>query len=713
MSTARHPHLRFCAAACLLAFLSAHARANSGDAPSLAAYQRAQGLRQVLEAIPGPQRSGADYAKVLKAYRAVYHGDPGSAKADDSIVAVAELLAEEGRTLHSQKALNDAIGQYEFLRAQYPYSQYRFAALLAEGEIYHADLADRDHATAVFEKFLKAYPNNSLATQARVELAAIHKEEAADASPAHDRKPAAPAALLERAAKSAPAKSAETSSSAGLKLAASDTDSAAAPSSASDTDSAASATPVDAETAEARSQPATVTGLHYWPHSSNTRIAIDVGDQVKYVSARIARPNRIYFDLRGTRLAPRMKEKSIVVKDDSLLTRIRAAQFSSQVTRIVLDVGPNVDYTAFFLPNPWRLIIDVHKRDASPASEPLMEAGKRESSNRVLANGAPTSASPSPASSGARPHAKNELESITAINAAQTAAPDMGKPGGEGSALPAIQSLANDETNVPSDAEDFPPVHQAGSTAEGERSLARTLGLKVGRIVIDAGHGGYDCGSIGPGGLEEKDITLDVALRLGRLLKNRLGADVVYTRHNDTFIPLQTRTAIANKAHADLFISIHANSSSDPDVRGVESYYLNFTTAPDALKVAARENADSNESVANLSDLVKEIALQDKIEESREFAADVQRSLYGGLEAGNVGFRNRGVKKAPFVVLIGANMPSILAEISFLTNPKDARKLRQPAYRQRIAESLYRGVALYINGLNGVRLAENGVRSGN
>ena len=196
-----------------------------------------------------------------------------------------------------------------------------------------------------------------------------------------------------------------------------------------------------------------------------------------------------------------------------------------------------------------------------------------------------------------------------------------------------------------------------------------------------------------PGGSKKRQVVLDVALRLGKLLKQRLGADVIFTRDNDTFIPLETRTAIANKAQADLFLSIHANSSPDSSARGVETYYLNFTTSPDALEVAARENAVSDESIHELSDLVKKITLKDKIDESREFAADVQKSLYGDLEDGNPGLRDRGVKKAPFVVLIGANMPSILAEISFLTNSDDARELQQPAYRQRIAESLYRGVA--------------------
>ena len=248
---------------------------------------------------------------------------------------------------------------------------------------------------------------------------------------------------------------------------------------------------------------------------------------------------------------------------------------------------------------------------------------------------------------------------------------------------------------------------EAVPTSAGQRSLVRALGLKIGRIVVDAGHGGHDSGTLGPEGIEEKEVVLDVALRLGKILKQRLGADVIYTRDDDTFIPLETRTAIANKAQADLFISIHANSSQDPSARGVETYYLNFTSSPDALEVAARENAVSDQSIHQLSDLVKKITLKDKIDESREFAGDVQQNLFNGLEDGNRGMKDRGVKKAPFVVLIGANMPSILAEISFLTNPEDARELRDPNYRQRIAESLYRGVSKYVGGLSGVRLAQN------
>ena len=242
-------------------------------------------------------------------------------------------------------------------------------------------------------------------------------------------------------------------------------------------------------------------------------------------------------------------------------------------------------------------------------------------------------------------------------------------------------------------------------TCMDTRLSIRTLGLKIGKIVIDAGHGGHDTGTIGPNGLLEKDVVLDVAKRLGRLLEARLGAEVIYTRQDDTFIPLETRTAIANRERADLFISIHANSSRDSDARGVETYYLNFTSSPEALEVAARENAVSEKSIHELQDLVKKIALKDKIDESREFAGDVQESLYGGLALNSAGIRNRGIKKAPFIVLIGANMPSILAEISFVSNPTDERKLETSEHRQRIAESLYRGVSKYVSGLSGVKVA--------
>jgi N-acetylmuramoyl-L-alanine amidase len=508
-----------------------------------------------------------------------------------------------------------------------------------------------------------------------------------------------------------------------------------------------------------------VSGIRHWSTPVYTRIAIDLQNEVAYQAARVPGPDRIFFDLYGARLEPALNGRSVEVIDDGFLKRIRAAQFSNNVTRIVLDVSSVSDYSAFLLPNPWRLIIDIHglkpgatpttnlasvapaagARSASsstnfpygqqdrPAIAPSVTAPPALANPRQTISAASTSAMRSASGSTqeiaslgqqpnriqatdhptTRPIAASVAGTVPAPQAddgglASSTSPPAGsrkKPSAMRSPSP---SLAEGDDNLST------PMHEAEPTAAGERSLVRTLGLKIGRIVIDAGHGGHDSGTVGPGGIEEKQVVLDVALRLGKLLKQRLGADVIYTRDNDTFIPLETRTAIANKAQADLFLSIHANSSPDSSARGVETYYLNFTTSPDALEVAARENAVSDESIHELSDLVKKITLKDKIDESREFAADVQKSLYGDLEDGNPGLRDRGIKKAPFVVLIGANMPSILAEISFLTNSDDARELQQPAYRQRIAESLYRGVERYISGLSGVRLAQSlGRPSGN
>jgi N-acetylmuramoyl-L-alanine amidase len=521
-------------------------------------------------------------------------------------------------------------------------------------------------------------------------------------------------------------------------------------------------------------QPVLVTGIRHWSTPIYTRVAIDLSGEVSYEAARVPNPDRIYFDLHGARLAQSMVGRAVDVTDDGYLHRVRAAQYAADSTRVVLDVSHVSEYSAFLLPNPWRLIIDIHgaaangavlfaqktdtNADTNPA--PLADAPavrsaagtKRMSAasssqqdvaslsnapTRVKATHHPTTgpiaASVHGTTRAAQPNELEALDPVPAMHTDPSAAPPSAaaaitnptaakrarhKPSAIREAAPGdAQMAANAMPPAPAPgisraplAPEIPAagVHEAIPTSTGERSLVRALGLKIGRIVIDAGHGGHDSGTLGPGGIQEKDVVLDVALRLGRLLKQRLGADVIYTRSDDTFIPLETRTAIANKAQADLFISVHANSSSDPSARGVEVYYLNFTTSPEALEVAARENAVSDQSIYQLSDLVKKITLKDKIDESHEFAADVENALYSGLEQGNAGLKDRGVKKAPFVVLIGANMPSILAEISFLTNPDDARQLRDPNYRERIAESLYRGVSRYVSGLSGMRIAQAG-----
>jgi N-acetylmuramoyl-L-alanine amidase len=369
----------------------------------------------------------------------------------------------------------------------------------------------------------------------------------------------------------------------------------------------------------------------------------------------------------------------------------------------VLDVNDVTEYSAFLLPNPYRLIIDIHggkpqgsgqESGVGAAAAGAAAGGTAVPAPRAAAAGKETANHPVPNTVTTRTSSTTEIASLSqqpdrvqatskptsqpisaVVSGAgpQTGAQGSGS-GNQGNSFVVLASpdLANTDpagatpaesasstASVPSGAkkkkgngaaDDAVPARAALPTADGETSLVRALGLKIGRIVIDPGHGGHDSGTIGVDGLEEKDVVLDVALRLGKLLHERLGAEIIYTRSDDTFIPLETRTAIANKAQADLFLSIHANSSSDASARGVETYYLNFTSTPDALETAARENAVSTQSIHELSDLVKKIAMKDKIDESREFAADVQQGLYSGLARGNTGLKNRGVKKAPFVV---------------------------------------------------------------
>jgi N-acetylmuramoyl-L-alanine amidase len=243
-------------------------------------------------------------------------------------------------------------------------------------------------------------------------------------------------------------------------------------------------------------------------------------------------------------------------------------------------------------------------------------------------------------------------------------------------------------------------------TLDGRFSLSRQLGLSIARIVIDPGHGGHDPGARGKD-LTEADLVLDVALRLEQLLLKQPGVEVILTRRTDVFIPLEERTDIANREAADLFLSIHANASRSSKARGIETYFLNFASNPDAQAVAARENAASGRTMHSLPDIVKAITLNDKLDESRDFAAMVQRAMVERLRGAKHDVRDLGVKQAPFVVLIGAGMPSVLAEISFVTNPQEARLLKANPYRQRLAEALFDGIGRYQRAVKNVKTAAN------
>jgi N-acetylmuramoyl-L-alanine amidase len=669
-------------------------------------YSTAQRLRETLNSLPSDQQTRKEYQHAIAAYRRVYYGSPASSKADPSVVAVAELLTEMGRRFDDGKALHAAIGQYKFLRREYPGSRDRFEALFTIGQIYHDDLKDADQAKLTFEEFLHRYPHHHLADEARkalsdpIQQAGLRSKDENDS----DDDSSAPKG---RAGKATSGKS-----------------------------SASAAETADPEEGTESRNPSHVTSIRHWSTPEYTRVAIGLEKDVKFDAQRIENPGRIFFDLLNTNLTPTLLGKAFDV-DDSLLKKIRVAQFQPGKSRIVLEVANGSDYSTSMLTDPPRLIIDIHNSDIhskdnqnktktkmreTPAKEPAAATAKTPA--KVAPSKPPVTAEakaqpqkpadkPLLVASNSGPR-KTVIEADDDDDSSETVAkldPPEIKPAAKAPVtlpLPAVNlptlSQSSSRNRRPP-AMVFPDVREASPTARGDRSLIRALGLKIGRIVIDPGHGGHDAGTIGPNGLEEKDLVLDVGRRLGKLLQTRLGADVVFTRKDDTFIPLETRTSIANQEQADLFVSIHANSSRDPGARGVETYYLNFTSSAEALDVAARENAASDKSVYELQDLVKKIALKEKIDESREFASNVQRALHSGLAAKSPGIRDRGVKKAPFIVLIGANMPSILAEISFVSNPGDERRLQTPEYRQRIAESLYRGISKYVGGLSGVKVA--------
>ena len=461
-----------------------------------------------------------------------------------------------------------------------------------------------------------------------------------------------------------------------------------------------------------------VTAIRFWSLGDVTRVAVEATGDFEFRKDRLLNPDRVFFDLPGTVPALDRKGVNTIPVGDAYLKQIRVAETQKGTTRVVLDLqAAGIEVSTSKLENPDRLIIELRKPGTHPAEPPPtpLVTNAQEPPQRVF------QAPPSTATQIAerRKPQTPQLDPPSTVVGGQLAAnavkndPLLRMPAVPAPPPPTVETIAA-RTKTP------PPVTRdqtaeriglpAKTRAAKDETMIRALGLKVGRIVIDAGHGGHDVGSSGASGLREKDLVLDVATRLGTLVEQQLGWEVVYTRNDDTFVPLEQRTEIANRHHADLFLSIHANSSSLHSATGIETYYLNFTTSKSALDVAARENATSEKTVYDLQDLLQKIALKDKVDESREFAARIQSSLYAMSNKTPVHTRDRGVRKAPFVVLIGASMPSVLAEIGFISNPHDEAQMKKPEYRQKIAEALYKGVAGYAATLSHFQVAQSRVQ---
>ncbi len=445
------------------------------------------------------------------------------------------------------------------------------------------------------------------------------------------------------------------------------------------------------------------------------RITIELDTEVPFREERIQDPARVFVDLPGTRAAPALIDRTIRFEGDADIVRqVRVGRHPNNTTRVVLDAAGVTSYSVYPLYGPYRLVIDCMRLPAALAAAAMTD--------KVLARVPPAAvrADPPP-----RAFAPGPLSARTMTNPWLRTPPGLTPRATALLAWAAVDSApsaaAHENTSVataaPMAAEPasaalppvLPPARRRAEgaaaaparNATGGLSMARQLGLGVSRIVIDPGHGGHDPGATGRG-VTEAELVLDVAQRLEKLLQKVPGVEVILTRRTDEFIQLPERTAIANREAADLFLSIHANASTNGQVHGIETCFLNFANKQSAAAVAARENAASTQSMGGLPDFVKAIALNNKLDESRDFALHVQRAMVERQKTANKLLKDLGVKQAPFVVLIGANMPSVLAEMGFVTNAQEAKLLKGNAYRQRIAESLFNAIRKYQASLKNV-----------
>jgi N-acetylmuramoyl-L-alanine amidase len=685
-------------------------------------FQQAQQQRLDLESVPEADRTRENYQKVILAFRRVYTTSPQSSKADDSLLAVGDLYSEMSERFGPAPYRDKAIQAYRFL--------------------------------------INEYPLSPLLEDARQKLQALETQ-AGGGRPAPTGVPHAVDASLASAGEAAGVRS-------GLRITdvryfsfpeltrvviTLDADVDVHSERLTDPDRVYFDLPNTwlSPAWQGRS-------IHVGDHLVRririahtrvgvTRVVVDLNADAQYAISKLTNPARIVLELRrrdagikpflaGADVERRHLESA---PQDPLRKEGSAAQPAATKTQ-----GPSAA-SAIRASEPARLAEVLHNTSRSPRSldgraadsgdasspSPPKEAAKKEPaavpSKTTVSNSGdfaesrrprPGIDSPKPAGAVVAPIAAAAAGVPTpspvalpaqslAVPPALPAAPPESRPTVEQTPAAAVNSRAAPAKPAASPTlSKLAPPKPAQPTSSGERDLIRALGLKISRVVIDAGHGGHDTGTVGPTGLMEKDLTLDIATRLGALITERIGSEVIFTRTDDTFIPLQDRTALANEKGADLFISIHANSSRVRAVRGIETYYLNLTGDREALETAARENAASQKSIHELQDLVSKITLTEKISESREFASQVQRSLYSAVSRETGALRNRGVRTAPFVVLIGARMPSVLAEVSFLSNPRDEKLLKTGAYRQKIAEALYKGLASYAGTLSQVEVAK-------
>lgn len=714
--------------------------ADSPRAQAVERYRYARLLLEDLNSVPAVELGEEQYLLVIDSFQKVHRTSPASPYSDDALLEAAHLYREMIGRFGSKPYQGKSVAAYQLLIREYPQSKLIDPARLAMEEIEKGIAPTRRPELPATEEEPEAVEARTGGEPAPPDpAAAVHP----DPATAVQLDPAAIAAPPDPAAGGAAPETKSAKASSGSQD----------PAAVAVLASGSLALPLAAQpqSGQQRNRLGQVEEVRFWSHPDYTRVVIELDDRVEVSYDQLPHPKRLFFDLLETKLGDRLTQESTFEVGDSFLKRIRVAQFRRRAARIVFDLERSIYFHVAWLSNPPRLVIEVRDENqptvltratpprppptpppTPPASQPSTQPQAPQTaraSGSELAGKTETPAVANAAREPAESFAKALDGGLDSPKTSETnhpkgrtrpAAPPAPK---KSQAAPREEKTAEaaqldpPETTEPAKVEmakvtppaapapELPAPKPASANARGQRNLIRALGLKVNRVVIDAGHGGHDVGSIGPSGLREKDLVLDIALRLGKLIEEGLGSEVIQTRGDDQFVSLKERTTLANKRQADLFISIHANSSRTRTVGGVETYYLNFTTDSWALTVASRENAASDRPVHELQDLISKIALKEKIEESREFATRVQRALFEGLSDDTKALRDRGVRKAPFMVLIGAKMPAILAEIGFISNPQAEKLLKTGAYRQQVANHLYQGMLGYAESLGNITMA--------
>jgi N-acetylmuramoyl-L-alanine amidase len=421
--------------------------------------------------------------------------------------------------------------------------------------------------------------------------------------------------------------------------------------------------------------------VKYWSSSNYTRVIISGTNPVNYktrnLPATAQQPARLVIDFANSYIEPRYR-RPVPIKN-GLLRQVRTGQFTPDTVRVVLDIDSIDDYDIFSLPEPYRVVIDVHgKATELPRQAPAGDI-------KLVADTEP------PVQNVQVIHPVSHKIRYGAVKKVKTTAESRltGRESPEAilTSLPLLRDKKKRRYESAS----------PGLRSEPVFSLAQQFSLGVKKIILDPGHGGKDPGAMGFG-LKEKDIVLKLAKKLAPILEKQLNCEVVLTRSDDTFIPLEERTAVANTnghTNADLFVSLHVNAHESASITGIETYYLNLTSDPEAMRVAAKENATTTHQMSDLQELLSNMMKNSKISESKRLAESVQQAIIKGEKKRGVTIKNLGVKQAPFVVLIGAKMPAILVETGFISNKKDSENLNDPVYLEGLAQQLASGIKSY------------------